>query len=288
MSLRVALASCAPFPPVVDDEGPLREALRDAGCDVIEPAWDAAIAWGGLDAVLLRTTWDYHVRAEAFLAWCERVSQSTRLFAPPEVIRWNIDKRYLARLAEARLPIAETVWGDGERALEEVRRRGWSRGFLKPVIGANAWATLRFDVDEAGLELARAHLAAERGTDFMLQPYLESVESEGELSVVVIDGEVTHGVRKVPVAGDYRVQEDWGAVDEPWAPDAEALELARRACEVASALTGERLLYARVDLLRGPQGLVVNELELIEPALFQRHAPECGRRLARALIARLG
>ena len=47
----------------------------------------------------------------------------------------------------------------------------------------------------------------------MLQPYLETVETEGELSALYFDGVFSHGVRKIPVPGDYRVQDDFGASD---------------------------------------------------------------------------
>jgi len=286
----IALASCDPFPPVVDDEEPLRAALRTRGFAVTDPPWDADVDWSTFEAVLLRTPWDYQFRADAFVAWCERASRVTRVFHGPQIVRWNIDKRYLAALAAGGVPIAETIWiapGQGIEALHEAARRGWERGFLKPVIGANAALTLRFALDDAGLAAARQHLAEGPERAFMLQPYLASVEREGELSVIVIDGEVTHGVRKVPVAGDYRVQEDWGARDEAWRPDERALELARQALAVAGAILGEPLLYGRADMLVDARGYVLNELELIEPALFFRHAPHAGQRLADALVARV-
>lgn len=287
---RVALASCDPFPPVVDDEEPLRAGLRAHGFEVSDPAWDADADWSAFEAVLLRTPWDYQFRADAFVAWCERASRVTRLFHGPAIVRWNIDKRYLSALAAHGVPIAETIWiaaGQGGEALAEAARRDWGRGFLKPVVGANAAFTLRFDMDDAGLEAAAAHLASCSDKAFMLQPYLASVERDGERSVIVIDGEVTHGVRKIPSAGDYRVQEDWGARDEAWAPDEAALALARAAIAEAGVILGEPLLYGRVDLLSGERGYVLNELELIEPALFFRHAPHAAVRLADALAGRV-
>ena len=94
---------------------------------------------------------------------------------------------------------------------------GWQRGFLKPVVGATARETLRFVCNDEGLAQAQSHvdrLLPNEG--LMLQPYLESVETDGELSALYFDGEYSHGVRKVPVPGDYRVQDDFGASDEPY------------------------------------------------------------------------
>ncbi len=88
----------------------------------------------------------------------------------------------------------------------------------------------------------------------------------------------------LPVPGDYRVQDDFGASDEPYTLDAAELALGR---EIVG-LVQERLLYARVDFLRDDQGqLRLNELELVEPSLFFRHAPRAAEQLARVLLRAL-
>jgi len=287
---RIALASCDPYPLVADDEEPLRIALRQRGYAVVDPAWDADFDWSSCAAVLIRCTWDYQTRCDEFLAWCERVSAVTLLLHGPRIVRWNVDKRYLAQLEQRGVPIADTTWLAGHDADLEARLttavRSWERGFLKPVVGANASDTLRFVCGAGGVASAIAHVRSHAGA-FMLQPYLKAVESRGELSIIVIDGEPSHAIRKVPAAGDYRVQEDWGARDEPWQADAAALALARKALAAANAILGERLLYGRVDLLTSDAGYVLNELELVEPALFFRHSTETAERLAAALVARI-
>ena len=118
----------------------------------------------------------------------------------------------------------------------------------------------------------------------MLQPYVEQVERDGEWSAIFIDGDYSHGVRKVPVAGDYRVQDDFGATDMPATFTVDELALARSIVEAVEA----DLLYARVDFLRDEHGdLRLTELELVEPSLFFRHAPEAAERLADGLLRRL-
>jgi hypothetical protein len=277
---RVALASCDPFPPVADDEGALVRALARRGVEVVTPAWDAGFDWAGCDLVLLRTTWDYQTRAAAFMAWCERVAALTRLEHPLPVVRWNIDKRYLAALAGQGVRIADTTWllpGDPPPAHLP------ARGFVKPIVGANAFATLRLGPDDHAA--LAAHRAAHPDLGFMLQPYLATVEDEGELSAIVIAGRYTHGVRKVPAAGDYRVQEDWGAADHAHDFSAGERALVESIVATAEALVGARLVYARADFLRAPDGgLVLNELEVIEPCLFFRHGPDSAERLAAALL----
>lgn len=296
--MRLALVTCHPFPEgVVDDEEPLRAALRRRGTEVVEVPWDADVDWSTFDLALLRTPWDYQARPEAFLAWCERCARATRLVHDAAIVRWNLDKRYLRELAGA-VPVAPTAWiAAGPKDLAHLRAEiskldgvlGATEELLaKPVVGANAFLAARFPRTVEGLDRLATHVA---GRDFMVQPYLESVESEGELSLVWIEGVgVTHGVRKVPARGDFRVQEDHGARDMAWEPDLAARELADRAiaaAEARPALTGTRILYARVDLLVGADGYVLNELELVEPALFMRHFPGVGEALA-ARVLNLG
>ena len=119
----------------------------------------------------------------------------------------------------------------------------------------------------------------------ILQPYLSTVETEGEVSLIYFDGCFSHAVRKIPVAGDYRVQDDFGAEDTPIEATAVMLSLSKRVI----AFFAVPPLYARIDLLFDSEtGWVLNEVELIEPSLFFRHAPNAPKRLVGALLKRLG
>lgn len=287
--MRIALATCSNPPDWEVDDGPLHAALVDRGVEVVQPVWsDSDFDWRSCDACLIRTTWDYYERREAFVAWAARVASETKLFNPSGLVRWNTDKHYLRDLESRGVSIIETVWLDRgirvdlKRVLTE---RGWDRAFLKPVIGSTARETLRFDATDDGIELATRHLNRLLVDEsMMLQPYLSRVETEGELSVILIDGQVTHCVRKIPVTGDYRVQDDFGASDEPVELSASDLDLARSIV----AEVDWPWLYARVDFLRDPSGrLRLCELEMVEPSLFFRHSPTAAVRLAEALCQRV-
>ncbi|MCA8953693.1 MAG: hypothetical protein KDE27_29550, partial [Planctomycetes bacterium] len=88
--------------------------------------------------------------------------------------------------------------------------------------------------------------------------------------------------------GDYRVQDDFGAHDEPFAPSAAERALAEHAMRNAEELLGQRLLYGRTDWLWRDDGdCALTELELVEPSLFFRHGPAAADALASALLAAL-
>ncbi|MCP3903159.1 MAG: hypothetical protein GY715_05930 [Planctomycetes bacterium] len=286
---RLALATCADLPDWEIDDRPLHEALSERGVVVERPAWsDDTVDWSDFDACLIRTTWDYQERRDEFLAWARTAASLTRLFNPLAIVEWNTHKGYLRDLADRGVPTAPTVWLDrgGRVDLEPLlAERGWARGFLKPAIGATARETMRFHATGGELAAAQAHLDRLLPTeDMLLQPYLARVETEGERSAIFIDGAFTHAVRKIPVPGDYRVQDDFGARDEPTELTAVELELARS----LMASIDDGLLYGRVDMLRDDAGgSCITELELVEPSLFFRHAPHTADLLADALIARL-
>jgi glutathione synthase/RimK-type ligase-like ATP-grasp enzyme len=133
----------------------------------------------------------------------------------------------------------------------------------KPAIGANADdAYVLAGGDDENAARAVAALGAR---DALIQPFLESVLEEGEYSLFYFGGDYSHAIRKRPAAGDFRVQEEHGGDIRPVVPDAATLE-AGQACLRA---LGETLLYARVDLIRLPDGtMAVMEVELIEPSLY--------------------
>jgi glutathione synthase/RimK-type ligase-like ATP-grasp enzyme len=295
--MRIALATCSQLPAWERDDLPFHAALR-ALASVEHPVWDdPAVDWSRFDRVVIRTTWDYQQRREEFIAWTERVAASTRLHNPAPIVRWNTAKTYLRELEAVGVPIAPTTWfevGQRHSLARITAQRGLARGFLKPAVAANARGAFRFDARNAA-ELATAQSHFERLTEvepMMLQPYLPAVEHEGELSLIYFDGVLSHAVRKIPVHGDFRTQDDHGARDEPIAVADDAAALAERTLAGFATLARERgwppeLLYARIDMLRDESGqLVLNELELVEPSLFFRHAPEAAGRFAAAVVAR--
>jgi glutathione synthase/RimK-type ligase-like ATP-grasp enzyme len=151
-------------------------------------------------------------------------------------------------------------------------QHGWQKGFIKPLVGANARECLRFENTPSDIAQAQAHVdRLTPNEDLVLQPYLDNVESFGETSGIFFAGQYSHGTRKIPVQGDFRVQDDYGASDYPYQLTDDELELAKKAINYVSRRFSQPL-YARIDFLHHKHGAVfVNEVELIEPSLFFRH-----------------
>jgi glutathione synthase/RimK-type ligase-like ATP-grasp enzyme len=285
--MKIALADCSEHHDGVETERPLWEALTARGVHFERPDWeDGDVDWASFDVVVVRTTWTYHLARERFLSWLEEVAAVTALYNSKEIITWNSEKSYLKDLGEAGVPVAPTEWFkrgqtvDLARVMEE---RGWTSGFIKPLVGAVASDTHRLRMGEDSVREAEDFLNARlKDQAMMLQPYLSRVETEGEVSVMLIQGEPTHAVRKLAVAWDYRVQDEHGGTDHLVDLDPALVALAERALNVAP---GEGPpLYARVDFLFSDGGAVVNELELIEPMLFFQHRPQAAAIFADAIL----
>jgi hypothetical protein len=287
---RVALVTCDLFPELYDDDFPLRDALRDRGLTVDAVRWDDPAAdWAAYDLTVLRSPWDYVPRRDAFVAWAHRVP---RLLNPADVVEWNTDKRYLDELAAAGVPTTPTTFVASGARWTPPADGDW---VVKPTISAGSQDTGRYRLPaQAALAVAHVDRLTAAGRTAMIQPYLAAVDSHGETSVLCLPdaaGELTysHGARKGPML----TGPDEGTIDPGseviTARDPSPAELAV-AAKALDAIPGgaKRLLYARVDLIPGPDGepLLV-ELELTEPSLFFRTAPSAAARMADAVVARL-
>jgi glutathione synthase/RimK-type ligase-like ATP-grasp enzyme len=278
---RIAIATCADYPELKADDELLCEALGRRGCEAASVVWDGeATDWAGTDLCLVRSTWDYHDKYERFLAWTRQVEAATALHNPADLIAWNSDKRYLRKLAEAGVPTVQTLWVERGADIDlepELSKRGWEEAIVKPVVDLGAKNLHRVRADGAQDALA-AVLARQEA---MVQPFLPSLETEGELSLIHIDGELSHAVRKHPAAGDFRVQSIWGGTVDQAEAGPPHIEVAERAL----AQLDQPPLYARVDLvtdLAGRPALI--ELELIEPNLYLSTDPAAAEQLADATV----
>ena len=287
--IRVALATTPGLPEMDQDEAELTAALSERGAVVHEVAWRQEDAdWGAYDAVVIRSTWDYTQDVGAFVAWAERVEASgAQLYNSADVVRWNSHKGYLIELEERGAPIVPTAWlgrGDAVELAEIAAARGWDGVVAKPAVGAGAEGLL---VVPPGSNIAvhqDEFAALTAAGDALVQPYVGSVHDAGELSVVVIDGEFSHAVRKRPRSGEVRTQIEFGADYAPEEPDRDTARLAEWLVEA----TGHDLVYARVDLLAADDDQwLLGELEAIEPALLLAWSDGGADRLAEALVRRI-
>ena len=231
--------------------------------------WDEAdLPQRGFDAAIIRTCWDYHQRAEEFPTRLEAHERAgLRVFNSSAIVRWNGRKTYLKELGTAAI---ETIWAeyaDARVVAQAFDALDATEIVLKPQVGAGSIETVRLKRNS----WSEADLRAGPRGAAMIQPYLKSIETEGERSLFWFGGRFSHAIRKAPHAGGWLANIPGKAdfIAEP--PPPLALEVA----ESARAHAPRDLLYVRIDLVLGDDGKWrVIEIEAIEPYLFLDFAPE--------------
>lgn len=283
----VALVTSAALPGLYPDDRHLLHALRATGLDAQPVVWeDPHQNWAEPRLAVIRSTWDYAFRRDQFVAWAERAATRTTLWNSARMVRWNTHKSYLCDLAERGVSVVPTVvLRAGSRVvLEQVlEQHGWHDAILKAAVAQSGRYAMM--VSRERRAAGQAHLERLRPyEDMLVQPYIPSVVTKGELSLVFVDGEFTHAVRKRAPAGDFRVHDDYGGSVELDEPSGRELATAR----AAIAAAGESLHYARVDLVAGPDGTpMIMEFEVIEPELFFRHSAAAVDRLTASIVRHL-
>jgi glutathione synthase/RimK-type ligase-like ATP-grasp enzyme len=279
---RVALATIAELPDLDEDGPALLAALADEGVRGEPAAWDDRdVDWGAFDLVVVRSTWDYPDRHDEFMGWAEHVTGVSRLANPLPILRWNTDKRYLAELTAAGLPVVPTTWIEPGRPFELPDEEI----VVKPTVSVGSRDTARYPVAEAARARAHVERLAGEGRVAMVQPYIHSVDATGETALLWLGGAFSHAIGKGPLLRPgAKPVEGLYAPETICARTASADELAV-ASSVLDAVPGgpDGLLYARVDLVAGPDGPLVLELELTEPSLFLGYEAGAAPRLAKGI-----
>lgn len=259
----------------------LQRALDGVGITSTPTPWTAhvenASALRGYARVLPLLAWGYHHDHQHWLQACKTWSDAGLALAnPAPVLAWNSDKSYLSELALRGVAIPPTICTD--RLQQEMvdgmfDQTGADELIVKPAVSGGAWKTRRVRrgdaVDEA------------EGTSMLIQPYLSTIEREGETSLLYFGGRLSHAVNKRPVEGEFRVQEEFGGLYTLLSPSpAGAVLLAE---QVLAAIDAP-LLYARIDMVPDADGRwLLMEAELIEPDFYLGIDPMQGAVFAHAL-----
>lgn len=284
--MNIAFVTSTAHPDLTPDDRLAVAQLERRHARVAAAIWnDPSIDWAAFDAIIIRSTWDYHHRAAEFRAWIDALEAAgAPMWNPPAVLRWNMEKTYLRDLERAGVPIVPTEWleqGTNPDLGGLLAKRGWMDAVVKPVISAAAtrtWRVSHATVLDVGVQFAESLDAG----DVMVQPFMPEIQTRGEWSLMFIDGDFSHAVRKMPTEGDFRVQTGFGGRSITDQPDGEVIRAARRVLDVAPS----PWLYARVDGIETDAGFVLLELEMLEPALFFSHTTSGAARFAEAVVGR--
>jgi glutathione synthase/RimK-type ligase-like ATP-grasp enzyme len=280
-------ATSTDHPDLTNDDRLAVDCIQALGGRVEPLLWgDLPRSAGDGDRVVVRSCWDYHLAPARFLAWLHAVDAAGFALANGlAALEWNMHKRYLLELErEHGIAIPGTILVEqGARTTlgEAMQCLGTSRVVLKPAISLSSHDTHRFDACTDAAEAEFSRQVARQ--DVLVQQFLPQIGG-GELSLVFFGQRFSHAVTKVPPAGEFRVQQQFGGRVRACMPPASVIATAERILHA----TGDELDYARVDGVLVDGQFVLMELELIDPVLFLSHDAAAPARFARALGVREG
>lgn len=267
----------------------IADALVAEGLRVNRIAWDDPhFDWSSTRYALFRSVWDCFDRIDEFTKWYSNTSKNTQFINSKALIDWNIDKHYLKELENKGITIANTLFIeqgsplDLRSAITTFKHRfgtDTEEFVLKPCVAGGARHTYKFDSDEwEPYATVFEELIANEA--LMLQEFQKNVVTEGELSLMLFNGEYTHTVLKQAKPGDFRVQDDYGGSVTTHIPNEEAIAFAKKAMNACP----EPPLYGRADIFKDNRGnWALAELEIFEPELWFRFYPDAAKVMAKEL-----
>jgi glutathione synthase/RimK-type ligase-like ATP-grasp enzyme len=280
-------------PLITHDDLVMVSCLRSRGHEVVAIPWGQEVSsLQDYDVFVVRSPWDYMdspSKREGLFTWLKELdSLGKPIENPVGLMLWNLDKHYLKDLSDQGIEIVETKFIEPSSALnKEVLRKHFNEFgafVLKPCISAAAKDTFLVSSLESIETLEDANGKVEgdmedwrAGRGFMIQPFIKSIKSFGEWSLVFLNGEYSHSVRKIPKSGEWLVQDELGgSVRWEEAPQniVDKAKIAVNAIQPAyESATSNKLskppLYARIDLLIADDGSpLLGEIEMVEPELF--------------------
>jgi glutathione synthase/RimK-type ligase-like ATP-grasp enzyme len=278
----IGLVTYSKQPTLTDDDRPLIVELRALGQDAVAVRWDdSTVDWSTFHALVLRSTWDYHLRVNEFRDWLARLERlSVSLWNPVSLVRWNMHKGYLREMEQAGIATPRTRWvtqGSSAALGDIMRDERWAQAIVKPAISASATDTWRVRADSASDASRVAGLATR--ADVLVQELIPEVAQRGEWSLMFIGGTFSHATIKKPRAGDFRVQQELGGSADPAIAPRDVIAAGER---IAAALP-KPWLYTRIDGVETSRGFLLMEAECIEPVLFFGHAPGARRAFVHSL-----
>ena len=165
---------------------------------------DPGVRWGAFDAVIIRSTWDYHLEVERFAQWVAEVSAQTTLINDARTVQWNLHKNYLLELqAKGVTIVPTTLLARGEyrafgRVLQEL---GASEVVVKPAVSASGRRTVAIGGEYAALadgeRILRESVA---DNDTLVQPFLREIFDHGERPLMFFAGRFSHAVVRPPLS----------------------------------------------------------------------------------------
>lgn len=291
-------------PPFTPDDQLLVDALRWRGHAVSPIIWGTdAEKLASFDGIVIRSPWDYMDSAESrlqFFDWLNTIEKSKPpAYNSPSLMRWLLNKEYLIDFERQGVPIVPTAFVK-EWSLSDAREllQTWEALVAKPALSA---AGVGLEVIREERDLDRLHEIFRESitpsSPYLFQRLIPEINTEGEWSLIYIDGKFSHAVHKKPGIDTILCHAERGGSLRFADPPRSAVELADKTLgslpEAFSQNTHKAFdptlspLYLRVDVLYSAGQPLLSECEAVDPELFFRARPESCLQFCEALEKRM-
>ena len=264
--MRLAITTSSDYADGYKDTAELLKIFRKMGVESSLEIWDdPEVNWKKFDGILLHTTWDYTDKYEVFLKWCKHVAESSRLINDYRVVQANSTKHYLLELQEkgVAIPYGIVVAAGQTVELSNLQLQFKGSVVVKPFIDASGKRARLF----RSVTEAYSYIDALSGSDVFVQEFVDDILNHGEQSAIIINGKLSHVIRKIPASNEFRVQEEHGGTTVA----GEILSGIEGYCLEILDKLGCYPVYARIDFIDSTTRLLM-EVEMIEPDLFLRYS----------------
>lgn len=266
----------------------LHKELEAQGCKTDFVIWDTFHSNCFLyDIAIIRSTWDYTQKVDLFLKTLENISlKNIKLINSFEVIKWNYNKIYLKQLKSLGVPIVPTKFFQ-QLTTKDIflifQEWDCEELVVKPCISAGGQNTYLINTQnpsqwKAALEVKNP----------MVQPFLSSIYTKGELSFIFLKQQFQYCIQKTPNSGKFLCQSEHGGSQKLFTPTSSQIQCAQNCLLASTKALTETPLYSRVDMIYDShENLLLIELELIEPYLFFSEKADASKIFAQTVLEKI-
>ena len=259
----LTITTCQSYPEPPSNLLPVQAALQQRGIATQFAPWQTCPA---TPYILPLCAWDYAQGFDAWDTWLNQMQSAGCLFANSvDLMRWNSRKHYLLDLIRADFPVAPTqiVSAHANDIWQTMQAQSWQQAVLKPAVGQSGYGVQKIQSPQ-DIKLT------DTSGDWLLQAYLPEVAEQGEWCLIYFAGRFSHAVRRLPAQGEWRANSAYGAqVQAACAP-----QIAQQTAQQVLNWLPQMPRYARIDGVMRQNQFYINEVELIEPALYWHLYPE--------------
>lgn len=272
----LTITTCTTYPTPPQNLLPLQQFLIENGILTEFSPWQAT---ENRRHILPLCAWDYANFYENFTAWIDR--NRVHFINSAELMLWNSHKGYLCDLQQQGVKVIPTELCRAKTtdilpALAHLFKHH-EEIVLKPAVGQSGNLVTKLKQGEPLPDLARY------GELLVLQPFIPEIQSAGETSLIFFNGKFSHAIRRQPAKNDWRANSQYQV-------EISAVNVADNIINTAQQVLNrlpEMPVYARVDGTIIESEFLLNELELIEPALYLDRVEGATGRFGEALLMKI-